>query len=430
MYKLTKKLILYHDLKNNNILSGLAQVFQDLNKNKESNQDLIDKIYLQINKILKFAGEYKIYGNVWHSYLAYLILMDKNPFSLTYEMSNAQSGSLNHFAMNDFKIIKQLFDFDFKAIEKSLNIDCFKTISNYKAMPTRNQLYNSHISEIIEELSTNIDKAEDETIIFKTIRQFYINYGVGVLGLNRAFRFKDRRLLPIKNIENVTLDDLIGYEVQKKELIDNTLAFVEGRIANNLLLYGDSGTGKSTSIKALINKFYNRGLRMIEIYKNQFSDLSDIISKIKNRNYRFIIYMDDLSFEEFETEYKFLKAIIEGSLETKPDNVLIYASSNRRHLIRESWGDRNNEISGEIHGSDTVQEKLSLVDRFGITINYSRPTREEFFEIVIRMASKYPEITLSDEELIDQAQKWEMWNRGISGRTAQQFINYLIGQKS
>ena len=156
-----------------------------------------------------------------------------------------------------------------------------------------------------------------------------------MFGLNKAFRITrelgDLEFVPITNTEDVMLDDLIGYEIQKKKIVDNTEAFVEGRKANNALLFGDSGTGKSTTIKASINEYYDRGLRMIEIYKHQFQDLIAVIAQIKNRNYKFIIYMDDLSFEEFEIEYKYLKAVIEGGREKKPDNVLIYATSNRRH---------------------------------------------------------------------------------------------------
>ena len=158
-------------------------------------------------------------------------------------------------------------------------------------------------------------------------------------------------------------------------------------------------------------------------------DLSSVIAQIKNRNYRFIIYMDDLSFEEFEIEYKFLKAVIEGGMETKPDNVLIYATSNRRHLIRETWRDRSDMEQDEgMHRSDTMQEKLSLVARFGVTINFSKPTQKEYFQIVTELAKRYPEITLTDEQLCAEANKWELSHGGISGRTAQQFINYLAGK--
>lgn len=194
-----------------------------------------------------------------------------------------------------------------------------------------------------------------------------------------------------------------------------------------MLLFGDAGTGKSTSIKAVLNMYYSQGLRMIEVYKHEFKELSRIISEIKDRNYRFIIYMDDLSFEEFEIEYKYLKAVIEGGLENKPDNVLIYATSNRRHLIRETWSDRSDMSKDELHRSDTMQEKLSLAARFGVSIGFYKPSQQEYFNIVRGLAVKHPGINMTDEELCLEANKWELSHGGISGRTAQQFINHLAG---
>ena len=263
--------------------------------------------------------------------------------------------------------------------------------------------------------------------------EFYRDFGVGMFGLNKAFRIassEEGKIVfhAINNMDRVMLDDLVGYEIQKKKLVDNTRAFVEGRKANNCLLFGDSGTGKSTSIKAIVNEFYPQGLRMIEIYKHQFKDLSNVIAQIKNRNYKFIIYMDDLSFEEFEIEYKFLKAVIEGGVETKPENVLIYATSNRRHLIKENWSDRDDmETGAGIHRSDTIEEKLSLVNRFGVTICYSKPTQQEYFHIVEELAGKAG-LDIPHKELRAEANKWELSHGGISGRTAQQFITYLQGQ--
>jgi predicted AAA+ superfamily ATPase len=168
---------------------------------------------------------------------------------------------------------------------------------------------------------------------------------------------------------------------------------------------------------------------MIEIYKHQFKQLSEIINEIKNRNYRFIIYMDDLSFEEFEIEYKYLKAVIEGGLEPKPENVLIYATSNRRHLIRETWRDKQDAHSEDLHKNDTVQEKLSLAARFGVQIGYFKPTPKEFQAIVEGLAERNPELQISQEELLKQANTWEMQHGGLSGRTAQQFIDHLLGQR-
>ena len=221
-------------------------------------------------------------------------------------------------------------------------------------------MYNKNVSEKVQALSQRLEKAESAEDFFVAVTDFYKAYGVGMFGLNKAFRISDTQsgpveFLPINNMDKVVLDDLVGYEIQKKKLRENTEAFVAGRKANNVLLFGDSGTGKSTSIKAIVNEYYDQGLRMIEIYKHQFKDLSNVIARIKNRNYRFIIYMDDLSFEEFEIEYKFLKAVIEGGVETKPENILIYATSNRRHLIKESWSDRDDvQNDNGMHKSDTM----------------------------------------------------------------------------
>ena len=195
------------------------------------------------------------------------------------------------------------------------------------------------------------------------------------------------------------------------------------------MLYGDAGTGKSTSIKAILNQYYPKGLRMIEVYKHETKYLSKIISEIKNRNYKFILYMDDLSFEESESEYKFLKALIEGGLESNPDNVLIYATSNRRHLIKETWNERvNTSSSEEMYHSDTIREKLSLVDRFGVTIGYHKPSVKEYLEIVKTLAKKYPEIKLSNEELKREATVWLRTHGAQSGRTAEQLVYYLLGK--
>ncbi|MDF2539201.1 MAG: hypothetical protein K0S76_2222 [Herbinix sp.] len=440
MYRLTSKLIIYKNLGEDCLLFPLAQLIReyDLNKEKyhitEEKEGIISRIYTLINKLLDTATNYGFNKNLWHNYLAFLLATSENPFSITCEKVGAKEGSVNQFAKNDFKIFKALFDYDFTPLEEELGINCFSTISNYTAIEKSSTRYNKNVSKKVQLLSWQIDKADDEEEIFSLVTEFYRTYGVGAFGLNKAFRIKKDNgqmvIFPITNTQEVLLSDLVGYELQKKKLIDNTKAFVEGRKANNVLLFGDSGTGKSTSVKAILNEYYAHGLRMIEIYKHQFEDLSAVIARIKNRNYKFIIYMDDLSFEEFEIEYKYLKAVIEGGLENKPDNVLIYATSNRRHLIRETWSDRSDmETTEDIHRSDTMEEKLSLVARFGITISFSAPDKKEYLEIVKNLAERQININLSPEELSAEANKWELYHGGRSGRTAQQFINYLAGQQ-
>ncbi len=433
MYREVAKLILYRDLGEDSILRKLSGIFEDYEKDTCSAAELTTRIYEQMKALLDLSTVYGFDENLWHNYLTFILLTNENSFSMTSEKVGANDGTVNHFAKADFKVFKKLFDFDFSAIERDLEIDCFSTVCHYQAIGKKERMYNKNVSEKVQAVSRRIERAKDEEEIFTIITDFYKAYGVGMFGLNKAFRIKENgngvEFLPVNNTEQVLLKDLVGYEIQKKKLVDNTEAFVKGLPANNVLLFGDAGTGKSTSIKAILNEYYDQGLRMIEIYKHQFQDLSNVIARIKNRNYRFIIYMDDLSFEEFEIEYKFLKAVIEGGMETKPDNVLIYATSNRRHLIRETWGDRSDMEQDEgMHRSDTMQEKLSLVARFGVTINFSKPTQKEYFRIVTELAKRYPEITLSDEELCAEANKWELSHGGISGRTAQQFINYLAGR--
>ena len=433
MYKEIAKLVLYHDLGQDSIIVKLAEIYKAYENQSESSSALVTSIYREIKRLLDLATQYGFDDNLWHNYLAYLLITNENSFSLTCEKVGASDGTVNTFAKKDFKIFKSLFDFDFSLIEKDLDIDCFSTITNYHSIPKKEQMYNRNVSEKVRAISRKIENAKDENEIFDIVTDFYKAYGVGMFGLNKAFRIGREHdelvFTAINNTDSVLLSDLQGYEIQKKKLVDNTEAFVAGRKANNVLLFGDSGTGKSTSIKAIINEYYDQGLRMIEIYKHQFQDLSTVISRIKNRNYRFIIYMDDLSFEDFEIEYKYLKAVIEGGLETRPDNVLIYATSNRRHLIKESWNDKNDmEHDGEVHRSDTLQEKLSLAQRFGVSIFYARPQQEEYFNIVRFLAKKHPEIRLEDAELCAKANQWELSHGGISGRTAQQFIDYLAGQ--
>ncbi len=434
MYREIAKLILYGDMDKDCILYQFGEIFRRFDERTSSKPALIKEIYTQLKRLLIVATDYGFNDNLWHNYLTFYLVTNENPFSITCEKVGANDGSVNHFARNDFRVFKNLFDFDFSEIERELGIDCFSQISDYRAIGKKELMYNKNVSEKIIALSAQLEKAVDENEFFARVTSFYKDFGVGMFGLNKAFRIRDKaegavEFLPINNMDKVMLDDLVGYEIQKKKLVDNTRAFVEGRKANNVLLFGDSGTGKSTSVKAIVNAFYPQGLRMIEIYKHQFKDLSNVIAQVKNRNYKFVIYMDDLSFEEFEIEYKFLKAVIEGGVETKPDNILIYATSNRRHLIKETWNDRSDvEVDNGMHRSDTMEEKLSLVNRFGVTINYSKPSQKEYFNIVLELAHRQG-IRMPDEELKAEANKWELSHGGISGRTAQQFVNYLDGQR-
>ncbi len=374
-----------------------------------------DKNEIFLPELVKSAFENEIaVGNLWQNFLTEILISDENIFTLSCERRKSPEGTLKEFGLHDLKIFSELF-----------NHKVPEQIRNFKN-PQENENY---ICKLSRELSDS--KKLDE--FYRIITNYYENHGVGILGNNKAFRFENEKITPVKNVGKITLKEIIGYEIQKKELIFNTEAFLSGKPANNVLLYGDGGTGKSSSIKALLNEYYEKGLRIIEIYKHQFKNINEIIKTIRSRNYKFIIFIDDLSFEENETEYKFLKAIIEGGIETRPENILIYATSNRRHIVKELWKDREDmEHSDEVHRSDTLEEKASLSSRFGIALNYSSPDRKTYHKIILNLAEnsglKIPE-DISEEKLLKDADTWEIRHGGKSGRAARQYIDYLLGKK-
>ena len=423
-----KELILYRDLENGQILLDMTWILEHLEK-KEQISEVRDRFFSCMHDLVELAGNYGFENNLWHNYLTFLLVNNENIFSTACEIRGVTEGSLLSLARHDFAIFRELFACDFTELERMLQAGVFEEFLHYARTESTGKLFNRRIRDRICELSDQLANAETLEAFTEYMVSFYKEFGVGKLGLHKAFRVAhvgdDVQIEPITNIAHVKLEDLVGYELQKKKLIDNTEAFVEGRSANNCLLFGDAGTGKSSSIKAILNRYYDRGLRIIEVYKHQFQDLNEVIAQIKNRNYKFIIYMDDLSFEEFEIEYKYLKAVIEGGLEKKPDNILIYATSNRRHLIKESFRD-NEELHGDLHSNDTIQEKLSLVSRFGVTIYFGSPDKIEFQQIV-RTLAKRNGIDMSEDQLLLEANKWELSHGGLSGRTAQQFVDYVLG---
>lgn len=429
--KSTKNLILYKEFENGKLFYDFTWVMENYQNEYYNREDVEGLFYECMKRLMELAASHGFSGNLWHSFLAFLLVNNENAYSCACEIRGAVDGSINAIALHDFAIMKERFDFDLEQLGEYFAVDCMDAILHYEAPENSGKYFNKRIRDRIAELTSHLESAADAERFKDAVTDFYREFGVGKLGLHKAFRVAHAedgaRIIPITNIAHVRLDDLVGYELAKQKLIDNTEAFVSGREANNCLLYGDAGTGKSTSIKAIANQYYDRGLRLIEIYKHQFCDLNDVIAQIKNRNYKFIIYMDDLSFEEFEIEYKYLKAVIEGGLEKKPDNVLIYATSNRRHLIREKFSDKE-EVREDMHTSDTVQEKLSLYARFGVTIYYGAPDKKEFQKIVTTLAEKY-QVQMETEELLLEANKWELAHGGLSGRTAQQFINYLLGRQ-
>ena len=429
--------ILYRNFEHGKLLDQMVSIIHAYESKELSDAALLDEkrtlYYNCMNQLVEMAGAYGFSDNLWHDYLTFLLVNHENAFSTASEIRGTVDGTINELAKHDFEIFKQLYDFDLEVLDSVFSTGCAALLCHYKNIDGNSKMFNKRIRDRICTLSDRLSESVSTEEFMDDMVQFYKDFGVGKLGLHKAFRLEHRtsddtvRIVPITRIAHVQLDDLVGYEIPKKKLIDNTEAFINGKRANNCLLFGDAGTGKSSSIKAILNQYYDQGLRIIEVYKHQFKDLNDVIAQIKNRNYKFIIYMDDLSFEEFEIEYKYLKAVIEGGLEKKPNNILIYATSNRRHLIRETFKDKSDRDE-ELHTNDTVQEKLSLVSRFGVTIYFGSPEKKEFQNIVLALAKKN-NIEMDENELLLKANAWELQHGGLSGRTAQQFIDYLLGQQ-
>ena len=422
-------LILYTDGARRKILNS----FILLSENCRDNAQCRDTAYKISGELLETAYDYGFSSDAWQSYIALLAVTSDNVFCLACERQRINDCTLYDFARRDADILYAFFNYDFTEIENRLNTDCFTMLKNYRTADNLQRVCYAGISKHLNALVPKLRICKDSSEFFDCLCTFYECYGYGNLGLNRSFHFNDSdgkiALEPIFNACDAALEDIVGYESQKRLLYANTKAFIDKRPANNVLLYGDSGTGKSTSIKAIIDKFYDSGLRMIEIYKHQFERLPGLISYLSRKNYRFIIYLDDLSFEENETEYKYLKAVIDGGAQSKPENILIYATSNRRHLVRETWRDRSDvKVENDIHSTDTMEEKLSLAARFGLTVYYPKPGRDEYMEIVEKLAQRN-NIDIDLKTLQDKARVWEMHHGGISGRTAAQFIADLLGNQ-
>ncbi|MBP3201773.1 MAG: ATP-binding protein [Lachnospiraceae bacterium] len=432
MQELTYRLVVYRNIDRSSPLMRLAEIIKHKDCKTFSDDKVASMLLDKVYNIIELGNKYQFDDDLWTNYIVYLIATSENPFTLAAERKEVINDSLKSFALNDFEIFIQLIHYDFSEIERDLKLDCFTLMRNYKNKDSsKSGFANTNVSLRIKELYNEIKGEIDAKKFYEKVVTFYKKYGVGNFGLHKAFRVsqnkEDTLLTPIVGTSDITFSDLIGYEEQKKSLIQNTEAFVNGKPTNNVLLYGDAGTGKSSSVKSLLNMYYEKGLRMIEVYKYDYKYLPEILSIIKDRNYRFIIYLDDLSFEKNETEYKYLKAVIEGGLEVKPENVLVYATSNRVHLLHETFSDRQEVEKDDVHMSDTLAEQTSLASRFGLTIGYFNVKRQEFFDMICVLASENKNLSsINKEELIKRATLWNMYHNDYSGRSARQFIAYLM----
>ncbi len=270
-------------------------------------------------------------------------------------------------------------------------------------------------------IGTPVQEFSDEDAIIDNLSQFYKRNGCGMFARYRAFIWRDGRIEPVIYPDSISLDSLVSYDYQRNLVVDNTLAFLKGVQSNNCLLYGDRGTGKSSTVKAILNKYYTDGLRMVELPKDRLCDFPLLAEKIAKVPQKFIIFIDDLSFSSEDKSYAQLKAVLEGGLAVRPDNTLIYATSNRRHIVKESFSERDGD---DIHHNDTVQETLSLSDRFGLSVNFTKPNKEQYLTIVFHLA-KEKKLSIGIEELTRGAERFAIERGGRSPRCARQYISAL-----
>ncbi|MDP4145653.1 MAG: ATP-binding protein [Bacillota bacterium] len=412
------RLMVYRDLLNDPIVASIKRLVCAISSEAEINE--INKLYYEYSfNLLKQSETLGLKGKLHKAYTINLLITSKNFFSLTCEKYGKNIGSsLYNIAINDLEIIKAFMDLNFDDIRELLSAP--NLLNDYSPTSSAVNLkeYDTYKEELLQ--VDTVQALADKVI------NYYFKFGSGEIANHIAFRWNDKNgLIGVKNYDPIQFDDIVGYQYQKETLINNTEAFIKGHQANNVLLVGARGTGKSSSIKALINRYHSEGLRLLEITKTQLLSLPEILDELKQRGKKFILFIDDLSFEEGEIEYKQMKSILDGGIEQTPDNVLIYATSNRRHLIKETWADRaKNATAEEIHESDTVNEKLSLSDRFGITLTFITPNQNEYLAMVERIAEKH-NLNIPADTLRQEAIKWELSQKGRSGRTAKQFVNYL-----
>jgi predicted AAA+ superfamily ATPase len=400
---------------------------------RHADADAATETYSRLYRLLAEEaelGDGLIIEDAWQSHLVRRLLSDVNALSRKAELAGAAavSPALLEAARHDLRCLQVLFRFDAAAAAAAL-----AAVTGHRGWPEWRGFapLRATATQPVT-LATRLAEAPDWGELAEALAEHYAAAGAGIFAQYRAFRWvrrgpDDGRLVGVSPFDPIRLDQLIGYETERRLIIKNTEHFLAGLPANNVLLYGDRGTGKSSTVKALLNEYGDRGLRLIEVPKQALADYPKIIALLRGRRERFILFVDDLSFSEQETYYKDLKAILEGSLEARPENVLVYATSNRRHLVTERFSDRETDPNAEVRIMDTVQEKLSLSDRFGLTVVFQAPDQERYLEIVEGLARQLG-LEIALDELRRRALQWAAWHNGRSGRTARQFIDFLAAE--
>lgn len=423
-----RQLTVYRDITGEPAVDLMLRLLDELTSAQPVPAELLDTYHALCAVLMQYSPpDNRVNG--WQRYIISSIVRAENAFSLCAEANPAETISpyILDAAARDLAILQQLYDIDDDEIItaivdscRAVGIDVEPLIDwNSRAMTA------AYDAGLCPALINSAGWGEE----IMALARHYADYGTGDFAQYRVFRWESvggkGHLTGVQTPDPITLDELQELNEQKEQLLRNIEYFTKHLPASNMLLYGKRGTGKSSMIKALANEYSERGLRLIEIPKQHLADLPRIIEQIRPRGFRFILFIDDLSFEEYEVEYKTLKAVLEGGVAAAPENAIICATSNRRHLIREYFSDRKHDE--EIHADDTRQEKLSIADRFGMTVLFPTPAQQSYLNIVKALAHKRG-IQMGPDELKLRALRWEKSHNGLSGRTARQFVDALYAE--
>ena len=366
--------------------------------------------------LVQKAERLGISGNVLSAYIVHCLAEGGNTAAKTIEAAGRYGGGLKEAMCHDMLLLLPYLSARTSEFTGSAFLDDYQPAREGKNLPEKRLL-------------AKLVRAKRGETAARAVLEQYLKYGSGMLAEYTAFRIgPDGKLTGIADFPVFDWDDLLGYEEQKTKLLTNTVNFMEGKPANNVLLTGARGTGKSTGVKALASMFSDDGLRLIQITRDQLELVAPVLEKLNEiRSKKFILFFDDLSFDEGENSYKYLKSAIDGSVTPQPDNVLIYATSNRRHLLKETWGDRgSNDLEAEVYRQDSTNESISLSDRFGLILHYSTPTQDEYLQMIDHELQKAG-VQMDPEELRLEGLQWEMEHSGRNGRIANQFVKWYLG---
>ena len=401
--------------------SPVARDLLDLLELLEERPDpgAVAKVFGRLWEGLALEDE-RLLSDAWQSHLVGRVLDDENPFSLGAEKGEISRSVLAQ-ARRDLRTLQEMFALDAPMLLGRVESAVPALAGIWGPWRDPEPVVESPRRTIARKLSA----AGDWGACAELVAGHFARHGAGPYGRHRAFLWREGRLRAVSRPDPVGLAELVAYENEREPLIGNTERFLAGLPAHHALLYGLPGTGKSSTVKSILNEYADEGLRLVEVKKEDLAELPEVLEVLGGGGPSFILFVDDLSFEDHEVEYKALKALLEGSVEEPPENVRLYATSNRRNLIRESFSERGDGSTGDdVHARDTMQEKLSLAARFGLRITFLAPDQKRYLEIVTGLV-KERRIEIDDWELAERAVLWDRWQAGRSGRTARQFVDEL-----